>query len=236
MVYFKKTYPEPASLSTENAKGLSGDYKKPDVTAQLKLDFHNKCYICESKNLTAINVEHFEPHEKKDMIKRFNWSNLFWSCSHCNGIKSNIYKNLLNCIVKEDNVDKRIKYDINFKAESPKDKVVIEAISHDAQTLITVELLQLVYKGYSDNATTKNVTDLREHQAGSIRQELFNELLKFSTHIDEYYFTDDEEHKKDRLNAIKKDLNNSSKFTAFKRYFVRNDPDYLKEFERYIID
>lgn len=236
MVYLKKTYPEPASLDIENKKGLNGDYKKPDVTAQLKLDFHNKCYICEKKYVTSINVEHFEPHEKKDMIKRFNWSNLFWSCSHCNDIKSNRYKNLLNCTVKEDKVDERIKYDVNFKAKLPRDKLIIEAIADDIQTLNTVELLQLVYNGYSNNPSTSNVTDLREHQAGSIRQELFNELLKFSNHINEYYFTDDADDKEDRLNAIKKDLSNRSKFTAFKRYFIRNEPDYLREFEEYLID
>lgn len=236
MVYFNKTYPEPTSLSVENKKGLRGDYKKADVTDQLKKDFHDKCYICESKHITAINVEHFEPHEKKDMIKRFNWSNLFWSCSHCNGIKSNIYKNLLNCTVKEDKVDERIKYDTNFKASSPKDKVVIEAISNDTQTLITVELLQLVYKGDSTVGTPKNVTDLREHQAGALRQKLFDELLKFKNHIDAYYVTDDEDTKQDRLSAIIRDLSNHSKFTAFKRYIVRNDPDYLSEFGKYIID
>lgn len=231
MVYFEKKYPEPASLSSENMKGLKGDYKSPDVTAQLKLDFHNKCYICESKNLSAINVEHFEPHEKKDMIKRFNWSNLFWSCSHCNGIKSNRYKNLLNCTVKEDKVDERIKYDYNFKAKLPKNKIIIEAHTNDIQTLNTVELLQLVYQGCSN---TSDVTDIRGHQAGSIRQELFNELSKFSTHINEYYFTDDEDEKNNRLVAIKKDLSNSSKFTAFKRYFIRNDPDNLAEFGQYL--
>lgn len=236
MIYFEKTYPEPNSLSIENIKGLSGDYKKPDVTAQIKKDFHDKCYICESKYVTAINVEHFEPHEKKDMIKRFNWSNLFWSCAHCNGIKSNKYKNLLNCTVKDDKVDENIKYDVNFKAKSPKDKLIIKAIKTDISTLNTVELLQLVYNGHCDNPRTNDVSDLRQHQAGAIRQKLFNELSNFSTHIDQYYYTNDPDEKEERLIAIKTGLSNRSKFTAFKRYFIRKDAVLFNEFKEYIID
>lgn len=50
MVKIERSFPAPASLQAE-AKKISGSYEKSDVIAQLKKDFHNKCYICELKDL-----------------------------------------------------------------------------------------------------------------------------------------------------------------------------------------
>ena len=56
---------------------------------RLKKDFHNKCYICEMKELQDPNVEHLLPHKNgKYPERKFDWENLFWSCSHCNGVKN----------------------------------------------------------------------------------------------------------------------------------------------------
>lgn len=50
MVKIERSFPAPASLAIESAK-LSGKYDKPDVVEQLRKDFHDKCYICEMKDL-----------------------------------------------------------------------------------------------------------------------------------------------------------------------------------------
>lgn len=42
-----------------------------------KKRFFDKCYICEKQYIDGINVEHFEPHRDLDMIKKFDWNNLF---------------------------------------------------------------------------------------------------------------------------------------------------------------
>ena len=45
--------------------------------------------ICELKNLQDPQVEHLLPHKNgKYPERKFDWNNLFWSCSHCNGIKN----------------------------------------------------------------------------------------------------------------------------------------------------
>lgn len=79
-------------------------------------------------------------------IRKFNWSNLFWACSHCNKIKSD-KESFLNCIVKDENIDKKIKYLLND--DLTENKVVVRAIDTDTKTKNTTELLKEVYNGTS---------------------------------------------------------------------------------------
>ena len=67
-------------------------------------DFNNKCYICEMKELQDANVEHLLPHKNGTYLERkFDWENLFWSCSHCNSVKNNgKYDNGIIDCCKED--------------------------------------------------------------------------------------------------------------------------------------
>ena len=89
MVKIERSFPAPESLAKE-AKKATGKYDRPDVIERLKRDFHNKCYICEMKELQDPNVEHLLPHKNGRYLERkFDWENLFWSCGHCNGIKNN---------------------------------------------------------------------------------------------------------------------------------------------------
>lgn len=77
MVKVERSFPAPDSLA-EEAKKVDGKYDKPDVIERLKKDFHNKCYICEMKELQDPNVEHLLPHKNGKYPKRkFGWENLF---------------------------------------------------------------------------------------------------------------------------------------------------------------
>ncbi len=99
MVKIERSFPAPESLAKE-AEKINGSYNKPDVVERLHKDFHNKCYICEIKNLQDPNVEHLLPHKNgKYPERKFDWENLFWSCGHCNGIKnnSNYDEGILDC-------------------------------------------------------------------------------------------------------------------------------------------
>ncbi len=46
----ERSFPAPKSLA-EEAKKAAGRYDKEDVIERLREDFHNKCYICEMKEL-----------------------------------------------------------------------------------------------------------------------------------------------------------------------------------------
>ena len=142
MIYFEKSQPAPEVLEIEKKK-VSGDYKAGDVLDRIKNDFKNKCYICEYKEPESVNVEHFIPHEGNVDLK-FDWDNLFWSCSHCNNIKLNGFKNILNCTVKEDKVEESLEYIFN---PFPFEKVNIIPTNNNDKVKNTCELLNRVYNG-----------------------------------------------------------------------------------------
>ncbi|MDO4340990.1 MAG: HNH endonuclease [Eubacteriales bacterium] len=59
------------------------------MVEQLKTDFHNKCYLCEMKDLQDPQIEHLLPHKNGRYPERkYDWNNLFWSCAHCNSMKN----------------------------------------------------------------------------------------------------------------------------------------------------
>lgn len=220
MLYFEKSQPEPDCLAIEKQKA-NGDYKCGCVLERLKTDFKNKCYICETKAPTTINVEHFKPHkENKDL--KFDWANLFWSCGHCNNIKLAKFDNILNCTDLNDAVENKLNY--QFKP-FPKEKVAIVCNSQDDKTLQTKELLLEVFNG---------TTTLKKIESDNIRNALLKEILDFQKWLNEYFEdTNDEQDKQDCLKRIKKHLNKASAFTSFKRQIIKDNPDLFKEFSRY---
>jgi hypothetical protein len=212
MVYFEKKYPAPSSLEK------CSSYREDDVLNKLYDEFNNKCYICESKGIEAINIEHFVPHKKINNIRKFNWSNLFWACSHCNQIKSDI-EPLLNCTIKEDKVDINIRYYIDDDLVT--NKIIIEKLVDNIQTENTVKLLNNIYGG----TTTTN-----KFQAGAKRNKLYDELCYFSMYIQQYTRTEDTKRKIQLLETIKYELSNESAFTAFKRWIIRDNKALKSEF------
>ena len=218
MVYFQKTYPAPSSLESCTS------YNHQDVLDLLYDDFHNKCYICESEGIESINIEHFAPHTNSNEIRKYNWSNLFWACSHCNKIKS-ATESLLNCTCKDDKVDTNIKYYLDDDLEN--NKIIIKNIATDVKTINTADLLIKVYNG---------TTNQNKFQARAKRDKLYDELCDFTSILSKYQRTEDPKKKKQFLNAIKFELSNQSAFTAFKRWIVRDNKYFSNEFEQYIQD
>lgn len=211
MVFFKKS-----KLLTK----ITNEYNTEEVIKQLEKDFHNKCYICESKEPISINIEHFVPHEGNPSLK-FNWDNLFLACTHCNGIKSNNYKNIINCTNKEENVDKVIRYYCN---PMPKEKAEIKPIAQDVKTLETVDLLDKCYNG---------TTPQKRLEAANIRSMLLKEIRIFQELLFEYEKYENET----ALEKIKFHLSNKSAFTAFKRWIIWDENEEIKKrYEKYIVD
>jgi 5-methylcytosine-specific restriction endonuclease McrA len=90
---FTKTNKAPDCLS-EQKKLKTGKYDCGKVLQLLSKDFHNKCYLCEDKDITSINIEHFVPKSLGKDFK-FDWKNLLFACRHCNEIKSNDYNTIV---------------------------------------------------------------------------------------------------------------------------------------------
>ena len=90
MVKFQRRKTEKAqaaiqSLNREMQK-KNGTYNTPEVNDALQEMFYKKCYLCESKNVTAYVIEHLASAEGNQRL-RYDWNNLFLACAHCNGTK-----------------------------------------------------------------------------------------------------------------------------------------------------
>jgi uncharacterized protein (TIGR02646 family) len=221
MVFFQKSQPAPNCLELEKAKA-NGDYKCDNVLNRIKNDFKNKCYLCEYKEPTSINVEHFVPHEGNLDLK-FDWNNLFWSCSHCNNTKLNTYTNLLSCTDPDHNVETDLKY--GFKP-FPFESVDIISLKDEQRVHNTRDLLIALYNG-----TTK----LKTIESSNLRDKLLDEIMEFQAHLKDYFRdTNSEEDRQYFLIRIRGHLDRGSNFTAFKRWIIRDNNRLNQEFGQYV--
>jgi|SRR6218665_176748 len=221
MVYVKKSQPAPDCLEIEKAKA-NGDYKCANVLERIKDDFKNKCYICEDKEPTSINVEHFRPH-KGDKNLKFDWNNLFWSCSHCNNTKSGNYENILNCTDRTHDVENKLKY---IFVPFPGEHVQIVELDNSPETLMTKELLMAAYNG---------TTVLKKIESDSLRKKLLKEIMDFQQLLCEYFMdTNSPENKDYFLMKIRDHFHRGSSFTAFKRWIILRNETLKNEFGKYL--
>ena len=216
MIYFEKSQPAPECLEKEKLK-QNGDYKCGDVLNRLKDDFKNKCYICETKEPTNINVEHFKSHSENPDLK-FDWNNLFLACGHCNNTKLDKFDNLLDCTNLNDKIESQLKYFFN---PFPLEKVAIETANDDEKSTATKNLLLAVFNG-----TTK----LKIIESANLRNQLLEEIRDFQKHLCDYYKAHNDEDKDHHRRKILSHLNAASAFTAFKRQIIKNNPNLLNEF------
>ncbi len=203
MVKIERSLLAPPSLAIE-AKKANGSCTQQDVIDQLKHDFHNKCYICELSDLSDPNVEHLLPHKNGRYPERkFDWNNLFWSCPHCNNIKSQSKydEGILDCC----KVDPETLIDFQWEHKG----IRLTSTSEDITVKRTMELVWEVFN-------LKN-TGMRVH-ASSFRMEklcmemnlLFAQLHKLET-----------DPTRSQLNRVRILLRKESEFAAFKRCYVR---------------
>lgn len=206
------------SLQEEKQKG--GTYNTQEVNSALYEVFYGKCYICENKAISSFQIEHLKPH-KGDVDLKFDWNNLFWSCAHCNNMKSAKYDNILDC-TKED-VDKLISFRRIGYFGQP-ERLEFKALDDRIETVNTVALLEYVYYGE---------TPQKIMEANVLRRNLRKELSRFKELVREYKETDGEE-KADLEAALKRELKNSSEFVAFKRWLIRDNKEYYADILQYV--
>jgi hypothetical protein len=222
MIYVEKSQPAPECLAKEKLK-VSGNYRCGDVVPRLKADFQNKCYICEEKEISSINVEHFVSHQgNRDLM--FDWNNLFFACGHCNNTKLDEFNDILNC-TKTNEVETKIKYEF-FNSAFPKEQVIITSLDETSrQNVNTVELLRIVYCGK---------TAIKIDESANIRNKISREIRKFTDLLWNYYSNNDlfnEEEREKIKSLIQLKLSKSSSFTAFKRWIIRDNPIYFQDFQ-----
>ena len=227
MIFHRKTQPVPehvqSCLNHEKSK-KNGKCNCTEVLEQLQKDFKNKCYICEDKEPHSLNVEHFKPISRYRELE-FDWDNLFFSCSHCNNIKSDKpqYDSILNCTIESDGVDTKIRYHIE---PFPKKQAEIESKEDTEKVNNTVCLLREVYNG---------TTIQKKMESANLRSQLLNEIRRFQDLLFQFYDNSNSpEEKEETKKQIVRELKPASCFTAFKRWIVRESPDMMEDFAEYL--
>ncbi|WP_052706185.1 HNH endonuclease [Vibrio galatheae] len=222
MIYFPKTTNQEIINELARQKNLSsGKYDFDAVWEQLSKDFFNKCYIC-GDTTTSPRIEHFRPHNGgADKERKFDWHNLMLACEHCNSIKSNDYENLIDCT--DERPDQHLRFAVSPVPQVGQHKIVIEQLPTSDIHIDTKNLLDEVYTG-----TTK----CKRIGASVLVENLLEELNDFDDLIQEFQ----DEKNIDLLSDIGWELNRESKFTAFKRWIIRDSEIYRPLFEGLIKD
>ncbi len=220
MINFIKSQPAPTCLAEEKKK-KSGTYRCGDVAERCNKDFHGKCYICESKDISDINIEHFMAHQGNiDLM--FDWQNLFLACGYCNNIKlaNTVFNNILNCTDSEIKITDCIVLEMK---PYPFERVTVSIKNEEIKTKNTAELLNKIYNAEH--------TLIKTEGSHNLRKRVLTELLAFQRLINEYY--DDAvtaEERKDTEQKIRKKLHKSSAFTAFKITIIQQNTQFKTDF------
>ncbi len=217
MVKIKRSFPAPSSLAEEAKR--NGKYDREDVIKRLQKDFHNKCYICEMKELQDPNVEHLLPHKNgKYPDRKFDWENLFWSCGHCNGIKNNSKYDggIIDCCKQDP--EKYLSFHLN-------DNEVAVSIS-DLQDEVQKWTALLVTEVFS-----KRNTGMRTYTSDERLKLLQKEMNILYKQLEKLYKYPNS---KITMRTICCLLKRESAFAAFKRCYVREHLAEYPELQKYV--
>lgn len=218
MVKVERTFPAPTSLEIE-AKKASGKYDKPDVIKQLRENFHDKCYICEIKNLQDPEVEHLLPHENgKYPERKFDWNNLFWSCGHCNKVKNQekYTGRIIDCCIEDPE-------ELIFFRLKDGDVEVVAKDNDNERAILTSTLVYEVFN-------LKN-TGMRIYKSDMRLQELNKEMNILYENLSALKRNPNSKVVMRKLKAL---LRRESKFAAFKRNYIRENTKEYGQLISYI--
>ena len=221
MVKINRTPIPPASLAIEKEK-VNGSYTNLDVINQLKHDFNNKCYLCELKDLTDVEVEHLLPHYNRKIKERvFDWDNLFYCCPHCNKVKNNrkYDEKILDCC----KIDPE-KF-INHIYKDGKVTITVNDISNDDDIIkSTADLLQNCFESKNTGIRT-----IQCYQRVKRFEETLNTLYKTLENFK------NNKNSMPYLRALRAMLSREYKFAAFTRYYVRSHINEYPELKKFVL-
>ncbi|MDQ9887066.1 MULTISPECIES: HNH endonuclease [Acinetobacter] len=203
----------------------NSNYKDPIVVQQLKKDFFSKCYLCEQTDFGNVNVEHFLPHLNQSEELRIDWENLYYACSHCNGIKGHRHNELLNCCDQSHNVDTAI----SLQAPTvPNGQIVLKNTLENNSALFeltnrTIELLDQCYNNANSGIQQISHQHLKEK---ILEEHAYLQNLRFQLKNGLNRMLQKE--KDELIERINNMLKPSYPFSAFWKTYVKNDP-FLSE-------
>lgn len=200
-------------------------YNTKEIVEKLDTIFFGKCYLCEQSRLSDPEIEHFSPHSA-DSTKKYDWHNLYLSCSRCNSIKGTKHINLLDCCDPTIDVSQLIKISLTTYYD---EDIIVEATNMDAdeKTINTVELLKLCYndkgtplRAISRSALIEKIAE-HHHQILKLRQILTSE-------------TSSDFEIQAAISKLSAMLKEKYPFSSAWKWFVQRDSKLLKQLSTYL--
>ena len=198
------------------------DYRSKEILTVMQQDFYNKCYICEEKYPTSINVEHLRSVKNYEHLK-YKWENLFYACFHCNKIKGSSYDHIIDC-TKE---DPEIYIMMCFNTYPTYYVEVVDRVN-STENEKTKELLDKVYNGAG--------TPLSKVESDNLKNKISNELKKFIEYTESYLNESDAKLQAVYWKKIKEMLSRESNFAGLKRSMVIQDKELFQYFGELLND
>lgn len=192
------------------------DYRSKRVISILQKDFYNKCYLCEEKNPTSINVEHFRSCKNNEDLK-YNWENLFYACAHCNRIKGSQYDHIIDCTKDDPEMYIHIRF-----GSYPEHYVEVLPRLYSTENRETQELLNKIYNGAG--------TAISDFEAKNLKIKISDEIKEFTEYIDNYVNESDDRLRTAYWKKIKQMLSRESQFSGFKRSIVMENKELIQHF------
>lgn len=198
-----------SNLPLEYTISCEQDYRTGIVLQRLLEDGFHKCYICEDKLPTSVNVEHIVPTSKGGAA--YDWGNLLLACAHCNQVKSNKYTQIVNCT----EVDPESIFSLKIGC-FPVDDIQVDVLKPETDKSIseTKELLSAVYNGSS--------TPMRTVECQHLRRRVFKDYLEFQKLLLLYMDSIPDELRRRYKLEIEMEVNRSASFSAFKRSILKS--------------
>ena len=189
-------------------------WSEEDVIAQLKEDQHSKCYLCERIQITDFQVEHHKSRANFNGL-RFEWTNLFWCCSYCNGKKSSSFDNLLH--PASENIEELINQSLDF----PNAKALFSNQGEMTEPIgATITFLDRIFNG------TNKLRTIREQ---SFYDYAVSKITTFQEMIISWLDSSDETLK----TAIIEELALTSEFLGFKYWIIKSNETLWATFGEY---
>ena len=210
MIQLQKTTTAPDSLTAKKR------YDGEDVKALLAKDQYDKCYICERKRSTDFHIEHL--HSQKNYPdERYNWENLFFACSYCNGKKSANFDGIVN--PTKEAIEEKIVQKLNYRDNKA------DFITNDTSKTIqqTIKLLNRIFNGKQSN--------LRDFNEKAFFRDFFTKMSVFEQAVYDYLSAPTQETKE----VVRELLSIKEEFLGFKYWIIKNNPTLFREFSNNII-
>ncbi|NDV56597.1 HNH endonuclease [Bacteroides sp. 519] len=201
---------------SESVPHIKANYNTDEICNLIHIDQDEKCYLCERKLGTDYEIEHLKSQKNfSDLVRE--WSNLFLSCSYCNGRKTNIYDNIINPV--ENNLE-----NIIVHIDEPiSNRVHFTTTNQDESIKHTISLLQRLFNGKG------NLRNLRETK---FYDEYRRKMNIFQSYIDKFLTGIEVEKHRD---LIITELDIKSEYLGFKYSIIIGHERLVNEFSSYII-